>query len=205
LDRIAIMPSGERCIVEIKTVASNAYNHWEDEVPMTYYAQIQAQMAIAEIYKSQFAILIDGRRNKRFEVPFDQAFIDIALPRLKDFWQKHIIPEIPPEKTVKEYADALVQETTVELSAEGYDICAKAKDVRIHKSAIEKQYNLLTDQVKTLVGESSAITYHGETIATWKRDKASVKFDEELFCADHPELYAQYSKTKMGVRRLLLK
>jgi putative phage-type endonuclease len=205
LDRIATMPNGERRIVEIKTVTSNAYNHWEDEVPESYYAQVQAQMFVSGIHMADFAILIDGRRNKRFEVPYDQEFIDLAAPRLKAFWTKHIIPEIPPAKTVKQFADALVTDATVELDNEGFDLCVNAKNIRNAKSAIEKQYKILTSQVKLLVGEASAITYQGDTIATWKRDKSSMKFDEETFAIDQPELYKKYLKTEMGVRRLLLK
>lgn len=205
LDRIATMPNGERRIVEIKTVVSNAYNNWEDEVPQTYYAQVQAQMCISGIHAADFAILIDGRRNKRIEVPYDPVFIDIALPRLKAFWEGHIIPEIPPAKTVKRFADSLVLDATLEISPEEYGLCEKANEIKAAKSSIEKQYKLITDQIRMIVGENSAIVYQGDTIATWKRDKSSLEFDEESFKADHPELFAKYSKTAMGVRRLLLK
>lgn len=54
-------------------------------------------------------------------------------------------------------------------------------------------------------GDAEALSYGGDTIATWKSPKPSNKFDDKAFVAEHPELAKPYTHQVQGARRLLLK
>ena len=59
--------------------------------------------------------------------------------------------------------------------------------------------------IKLGFGDAEALSYCGDTIATWKSPKPSEKFDDKAFKADHPDLFKEYAKTVQGARRFFLK
>ena len=54
-------------------------------------------------------------------------------------------------------------------------------------------------------GDAEAISYGGQTLATWKAPKPSMKFDDKAFKAAHPEMVSEFSREVQGARRFLLK
>jgi predicted phage-related endonuclease len=79
------------------------------------------------------------------------------------------------------------------------------KDVRAEISKLEEQKEALEAKLKMGFGDAEAISYGGNTLATWKAGKDSEKFDAKAFQADHPELARQYTKSVKSSRRFLLK
>ena len=59
--------------------------------------------------------------------------------------------------------------------------------------------------IKLGFGDAEAISYGGQTLATWKAPKPSMKFDDKAFKAAHPEMVSEFSKEVQGARRFLLK
>ena len=55
------------------------------------------------------------------------------------------------------------------------------------------------------MGEYETIEFQGIPIATWKKTKDSLKFDNNSFKNDHPELYKEYLINRDGYRRFNLK
>lgn len=63
----------------------------------------------------------------------------------------------------------------------------------------------LEERIKLCFGDAEAISYGGQTLATWKAPKPSDNFDDKAFIADHPDLVKPYMKQTQGARRFLLK
>jgi hypothetical protein len=44
-----------------------------------------------------------------------------------------------------------------------------------------------------------------DVLCTWKAGKDRTKFDDKRFAQEHPDMYAQYTKTTAGTRAFLIK
>ena len=63
----------------------------------------------------------------------------------------------------------------------------------------------LEERIKLGFGDAEAISYGGQTLATWKAPKPTMKFDDEAFKAAHPDMVKEFTKEVQGARRFLLK
>ena len=77
--------------------------------------------------------------------------------------------------------------------------------MRTELKALEEREAALEETIKMAFADAEALSYGGDTIATWKAPKASLKFDAKAFQADHPDLAKPYMKESQGARRFLLK
>ena len=93
----------------------------------------------------------------------------------------------------------------IECSDEVFEAYTKLKGVRKELDELERRKEELENTIKMAFADAEALSYGGDTIATWKAPKPSSKFDAKAFCADHPEMAAQYTHPQQGARRFLLK
>jgi putative phage-type endonuclease len=56
------------------------------DIPETWYVQVQIQMYLAFSPACHVAVLISGNEFRLYTIDRNQAVIDAALPRLKEFW-----------------------------------------------------------------------------------------------------------------------
>jgi putative phage-type endonuclease len=207
LDRIIIPNNGEgRGVLEIKTVSSEARRQWEDRIPLNYFAQIQQQMFVAELQYGFFALLVDGRKFEVIEVAREDEYIQMQNAHLSSFWLDHVAKKVPPPKIVKdlELSNA-VSEEVVEADQRVVDLHTRLCQVKLAMKPLKGQEEQLADELKLFMGERSVLASEGFTLATWKRSKDGVQFDEKRFRAEHPELYERFMVPKPGSRRFLTK
>ena len=93
----------------------------------------------------------------------------------------------------------------IETTEEIFQAYSDLKDVKTELAALTERKNELEEKIKLGFGDAEALSYGGDTIATWKAPKPSEKFDDKAFKADHPDLFKEYAKTVQGARRFLLK
>ena len=79
------------------------------------------------------------------------------------------------------------------------------KQVKKELSALDERKEELEGRIKVCFGDAEAISYGGQTLATWKSNKDSEKFDAKAFQAAHPDLAREFTKTVSGARVLRLK
>lgn len=79
------------------------------------------------------------------------------------------------------------------------------KSIKANIKKSEEEQKLIEDEIKVFIGEAESLNYHGGILATFKAAKDSTRFDAKAFQAEHPDLYAQYTKVVPGTRRFLLK
>jgi predicted phage-related endonuclease len=98
LDRILLCPRRGKGIVEVKTASQYVADEWKGEdVPNPYYVQVQQYLGISGYKFAYIAVLIGGNQFKMYYIERDDEFIESLFKLECDFWNKHVLPQIPPE------------------------------------------------------------------------------------------------------------
>jgi predicted phage-related endonuclease len=80
---------GEYMPVELKDIGHNISQQMRDgEPPLTYQAQVQAQMAILEAEKADLACFMDGRDFEVFRFERNDRFIKAMLAEVAEFHER---------------------------------------------------------------------------------------------------------------------
>ena len=53
--------------------------------------------------------------------------------------------------------------------------------------------------------DAETLSYQDQIVATWKKPKASMRFDSKRFELEHPDLFPQYQSPIANSRRLVIK
>lgn len=195
-------------ILEIKTTRMKVD---PEDLPKYWFAQVQYQLGVAGYTQGSLAWLSAGQG-------FDFGYQDLKLvpdfyewliESVSRFWQDNIIGKQEPSAV--NVADVLLKynrhtdRKIIECSDEVFTAYQNLKEVRTELKALEEREAALEETIKMAFADAEAISYGGDTIATWKAPKASLKFDAKAFQADHPDLAKPYMKETQGARRFLLK
>lgn len=136
-------------------------------------------------------------------------FFGWLVEEVDRFWVDNILGKKEPEaKTVSDVLLKFNQHTggkTIEVSDDIYEAYKSLKGVREEIKALEAREEELEGLIKLRFEDAEALTYGGQTIATWKASKASPKFDAKAFQAAHPDLAQEFTHVTQGARRFLLK
>jgi predicted phage-related endonuclease len=180
-----------------------------DDLPKTWFCQLQYQLGTAEMEQGALAWLVTGTDFGYAEFAFDPEFYGWMIEEVDKFWVDNIIGKKEPEpinagdvalKYFKHTDGKVIEATETHLKAyeELTGLKAQMKELETRKKELE-------ETLKMGFGDAEAMEYAGRKIATWKAPKASLRFDEKSFKADQPELWKQYTKESTPSRRFLLK
>lgn len=198
----------DKGILEIKTTRMKVD---PDDLPKYWFCQVQYQLGTAGYQQGSLAWLSAGNG-------FDFGYQDLTLvpdfyewlvEEVTKFWQDCVIggkePSAVSVKDVVLKYNCHTDGKTIECSDEVFEAYTKLKGVRKEIDALESRKEELENSIKMAFADAEALSYGGDTIATWKAPKPSNKFDAKAFTADHPELAAEYTHIQQGARRFLLK
>lgn len=107
---------GGKGLLEIKTTSAFNKEAWEDEPPLMYQLQVQAQMAATGCRWAVIVVLIGGNRMEWFYVKRHSELIQQIVPKLAHWWGKHVVNQIEPEVIRGSDIDAL---NDIHATAEG--------------------------------------------------------------------------------------
>jgi hypothetical protein len=77
-------------------------------------------------------------------------------------------------------------------------------NVKAGLKEIEEESNRIKDEITCAMGAAERITYDGETVATWKNIKPSVRIDVARIRRERPDLFVDYSLRTSPTRRFVL-
>lgn len=180
-----------------------------DDLPKTWFCQVQYQLGGAEIQQGSIAWLTAGREFGYQDLTLVPDFYAWLVEEAERFWVDNVMGGKEPD--CANVQDVLIKfsrhtdSKVVEVGDEIMQAYNQLKDVRAEISKLEEQKEALEAKLKMGFGDAEAISYGGNTLATWKAGKDSEKFDAKAFQADHPELAKQYTKSVKSSRRFLLK
>lgn len=157
--------------LECKTSSGNRI--W-DEVPVYYVTQVQHYMGLLpQIERFDVAVLfLSPRKEFRiYPVQRDDETIEKQTAYCNQWWEDHIIKDIPPEPSntaecVRLYAKPQHEEKR--LTLQGYSACVELKEIKTQIAALEKREDELKTAVMRELGEMDTGTYDGKQVVTWR-------------------------------------
>lgn len=180
-----------------------------DDLPKHWFCQVQYLLGVSELTQGSLAWLTMGR---------EFGYKDIAL--VPDFFQwlseeteRFYIDNIKgmQEPSAVNVADILLKYNRhqagkiIEVDDEIFKAYEDLKEVKKEIDALTERKEAYEEKIKMAFTDAEAISYGGETIATWKAPKPSMKFDAKEFQAANPDLAKEYTHETQGARRFLLK
>ncbi len=195
-------------ILEIKTTRMKVD---PEDIPKYWFTQVQYQLGVAGYTQGSLAWLSAGMGFDfgYQDLKFVPDFYEWLTDEVSRFWQDNILGKQEPSAV--NVADVLLKynrhtdRKIIECSDEVFTAYQNLKEVRTEIKALEEREAALEETIKMAFGDAEALSYGGDTIATWKAPKPSLKFDAKAFQADHPNLAKPYTKETLGSRRFLLK
>jgi len=196
--------------LEIKTSRSGAEwgDEGTDEVPQVYVIQCQHNMIVSGLEVFDIPLLIAGSDFRIYEVPRDEELQALIIEREAAFW-KMVEAQTPPEPV--NLADAMKRfaTSTEEVVTAMPDAIEAVNTLRTLK---QRAQDLKADEegarftiLQALREADTLADAEGNVLLTYKQAKDSSRFDPKAFREAHPDLYASFTKTLPGSRRLLLK
>ena len=193
---------GEKALLECKT--TNAFNAdaWEgDHIPPAYICQLQHYMAVLGYEKAYIAVLIGGQKFVWKELERDDEFIELMIRAEKNFWEEHVMKNIPPEIDGTNSASELLKKMypqdngeTIMLESDEAEMLIEA--IESIKSEIKDKNTLLKEyenKLKLMIGDAAVgVTPRYEVnLKTYERNS----IDTRKLKKDLPDIAEKYTKT----------
>lgn len=158
LDGMLQLPDGSWAHIEFKTANKGAMDKYANgNIPMYYKRQLIQCQHILNVWVSYIIVFFD-RDNvivRRYERNLDAEMEQIEM--MDEFWNGHVLPQIPPDATIGEPANAIraIRNFTgkVDLDAPIVDIPDTMIDTVKEIAEIDRQLAALRDQEKILKGQ----------------------------------------------------
>jgi len=166
------------CGLELKTTGEFNRPAWEDKkVPDNCYIQVQHYMAVTGLKQFYVAVLVGNKLFHCTLVNRDEEVIDVIKEHLYNFWQNHILKEIPPGPSgLGCDANILTQlypnsedEEPVDLS-HCYNIYLRYKDLKASEKLIRRETEEIKQKFMSEL-QTAEVGYVKDKKVTWKRQK----------------------------------
>jgi putative phage-type endonuclease len=186
-------------IVEAKTASSD--RGWgeprTDQVPIHYAAQVIWYCGLAGLDVADIAVLFNGRDFRIYTVQFDAEAFSAMRDAALRFWECNVLKDVQPAP--KSAADALIawpqsKSQAIEANETVLMAVRRLAEIKAEIKEREGECEELESVIKPFFADNDALTYNGETIATFKT-QSSNRFDQKAFEASNPALYAQFKKS----------
>lgn len=198
--------NSDKGILECKTTQMTID---EEDLPKHWFCQLQYQLGVAELEQGSLAWLCSGRQFGYKDIALVPDFFKWIEEEVTKFWVDNIQGNIEPEAT--SVADVLLKYNRhtdgkiIEVADDIYTTVNDLKALKAQIAQLDEQKESLEEKIKLGFGDAEAISYGGQTIATWKAPKPSEKFDAKAFAKAHPDLAKEFTSPYQGARRFLIK
>ena len=204
--------NGETILVECKNYNAAVRSKFDAEsgiIPAADMAQLVHEAAVFGVRKMYLAVLFGGQ--EFFLAPFtiNDEQKDELVKQLAVYWAAvQTRTPLPPSSTeeAKLMYPTSTPDTTVLADSTLEELASQLFRVNHERKQIEAE----EDRLKTLIQDrmknrSALVDIAGNVLATWKNDKASMKFDAKLFQQSMPDIYKQFMREVPGPRKFLIK
>lgn len=206
-------------LLEVKTTGAHLADNWaDDSVPVYYQAQCQWYMGVTGADLCDLAVLIGGNNYQQRRLERDDDTIATLIELGRKFWVDHVLTGIAPAPC--NASDVLKlwprdNGTSIEADAELIELLSAFQEARQRNADTELLLDQAATAVKNKIGAASAVTFSGQTLATWKQSKDKIITDWKAAFADLAEgfptqetptrVIAERTRTVPGARPFLLK
>jgi putative phage-type endonuclease len=202
---------GENAGLECKTTSVlNRAKFSQGEFPPNYYVQCVHYMAVTGAERWYLAVLVLNKAFHVFTIERDEAEVQALIAAEKDFWENHVLKQIPPTPDGSE--------STSELLKQMFPEAREREEVALygHEEKIQ-QYLELDVRVKELTQERDAIKQELQLaladaeigraqgyVVEWK-NQVRQSLDTKKLKLEQIEIYEKYLKAAQTVRIFKIK
>jgi len=204
--------NGQTILVECKNYNAAVRGKFDAEtgiIPVSDMAQLIHEAAVFGVGKIYLAVLFGGQ--EFFLCPFyitDQQKEDL-IKQMAVYWAAvQSRTPLPPQSSeeAKLLFPTSTPETTVIADSTLEELASQLFRVNHDRKLLETEEDKLKAKIQQRMQDKSALVdIAGNVLATWKNDKASVKFDSKLFQQSMPDIYKQFMREVPGPRKFLIK
>lgn len=199
VDRMVV---GQKAGLEIKTTSLfNKTRFADGEVPLPYYVQMLHYLAVTGATDWYLVVLVLGRSLHVFHVQRNESEVDALIQAEKNFWENHVLKQIPPPPDGSEAAGEMLKRLFPKERGDGFMVPLYGKEVELQRiitledeiKTLEKESDALKQQVQLEIGEADGGIAAGFKVY-WKSQSRS-SIDTRRLQKDQPGIYADYAKT----------
>lgn len=206
---------GAEKVLEVKTANAFAINSddWGDEgtdvIPTNYWLQVMWYMGITQLPVADVAVLFGGQKQRIYTVDFDKEVFNDLVGQASNWWQKHVIADIPPEPSNEQEARLLWQRskagTEIQVGVAERDLIESIKEIKGLIKGLEDEEKELRNKLIPLLKDGEIIMLGNEKLGTYKNNRDSIVTDWKAAYQDiasSPEHIKQFQSTRVGARIL---
>jgi len=197
---------GKLCILECKSTQMEVD---PDELPLTWFSQLQWQLGICGVKKGAVAWLTRGVFFGYLEIDFNEEYFMYMAEQADNFWLEYVQKDIEPP--LVNVSDVLSKHPSHKdgksmlATQEVMDVVEELQDIAKEEKALKARKEELKAQIQMTMRDCEAVLYDGKPVITWKAARASQKFDAKRFKSENQNLYSDYLTEVPGSRRFLIK
>lgn len=183
IDRL-IVPAGKKTASHINEIRTNALlecktatcAEWETP-PLYYQAQVMHYMGLEPQFEYAdvaclFFLPFGGKSFRVYRVERDESLIRSMQEFLKDWWEKHVADDCPPEPSSEDDVKKIwrkSQPVSLEATPEIIASVCLLRDVKNSMRELKEEEQKLRDEVARFMKDAEALTdFDGKTILTYK-------------------------------------
>jgi putative phage-type endonuclease len=169
-----------------------------DEMPPAYLLQVAYYCAIANVSMAYVAVLIGGSDFRILEYKRNMELENKVLEIVKDFWNKHVVPKMPPQaKSMGDIISLFPQshkEKIIVASEKTETLFYKLKDIKEALKPLEEEFEETKTQLCIEIGDAEILydPANGK-LATFKTQTAE-RLDTKKLKSENPEIFQNYVK-----------
>jgi len=197
---------GENAGLECKTTSVlNRTKFSQGEFPPNYYVQCMHYMAVTGAERWYLAVLVLNKAFHVFTIERDEAEVQALIEAEKDFWENHVLKQIPPAPDGSESTSEIIKQLFPEAkegftaSLYGYedkiqaylDLDAQIKELEKKKEAIKQELQMAIDEAE--IGRAQGY------VVEWK-NQVRQTLDTARLKKEQAEIYASYLKPAQTIR-----
>lgn len=134
----------------------------DEELPIHWQVQVQQQMAVLGLQCASFAILGPFRKFYTADIRRNDAFIQLLIEKIDEFWHKHILARVPPpadgHTATTEALKRLYPKDTgarIEVPAEFETMWNKREELRLKAKEMESEQDLIENRIKATIADAT--------------------------------------------------
>ena len=197
VDRLII---GKREGLECKTTSEYLKGDWEaDEIPPAYLLQCQHYMAVTGFTAWHIAVLIGGNKFVHKKIDRDEDLITYLINIEKDFWENHVLKQVPPAFDGSDASVDLLKalypesdpDSEINLPSEVETFIDALDQIKVDLTDLQTKEKEYKNKIKAFMGEYEK-AFTATRKVTWKSNDVT-RFDSKRLKAEEPELFKKYS------------
>ena len=171
---------GAQVVLEAKTAGWRAREDWWDDtrmIPDAYAAQVLLQLAVTGLDTAHVVADVAGDF-RTLIVERDRDFEAWALPALEDWWQRHVVADVPPDPDpVRDYPSlnrVWVPAPGLEIEADEYMLRAIGihRSATVKKKAVQGVLDSARGRIRVAMKEATAVMHGGERVVSVSKSGA---------------------------------